>query len=310
MNPNGFSKLAVFEGSTRVDHTTDVVGSGLLVARAPDDVFMLQDGNGVYHWDGGLWAQQPGTEDYTDIHAATDGALYALSPSAGLYRYVTGTWTLVDGDPALQRAGVIFARSATDVYVVDASSGEVIHWTGAGNHTFLADYPLVDSDNPGAERVLDVQAFAANDIYLFGSRTVGSTIAGYAAHFDGAAWSELPLPAGAVDLTNTWARSATDIYVLDQQDPGSRILRYVGGTWSEVTGPWTIDPAAVWGTATETFVAAPDALWYDDGTQWSTVDLGSFRGAETVVGAGSTISVLDTVGGWHQIVRLAPWPKP
>ncbi len=308
MNPNGFGKLAIFEGRTRVDHTTDIIGSGLFVARAPDDVFMLQDGTGVYHWDGGFWDLQAGTDDYIDMHAAPDRALYALSPGGGLYQYDAGSWNLVDGDPDFFRQGVVFARAENDVYVVDASTGEVIHWTGTG-HTFLPSYPL-DSDNPGGERVLDIQAFAANDIYIFGSRTVDSTVTGYAAHFDGSSWTELAVPADALDLSSTWARSASDIYVLDRQDPGSRILRYVGGMWSEVTGPWTIDPAGVWGTATETFVAAPDGLWYDDGTQWSPVDLGNFRGAESVVGAGATIGVLDTTGGWHQIVRLAPWMTP
>jgi hypothetical protein len=305
MNPNGFAKLAIFDGSTRVDHTSTLIGTGEFVARAPDDVFMLQVGNGVYHWDGGFWDLQSGTDDVSDIHAASDGALYGLSPSSGLLRYNAGSWTVVDGDIELQRAGVLFARAANDVYVIDTTTGDVIHWTGTGNHASLASYPMTDTVN-----VLDVQAFAATDIYIFGSHTDGSTIAGYAAHFNGTAWTEIPPPAGSGDLTTTWARSATDIYAIDQQDPGSRILRYLNGTWSEVTGPWTVDPVGVWGTATETFVASPDALMYHDGMQWSPVDLGSFRGAESVIGAGDTVNVLDTTGGWHQIVRLRPWPTP
>lgn len=312
MNPNGMSRLAIFGGTTRVDHSTDLIGTGKLVARAPDDVFLLQDGTGAYHWDGAVWTLDGGTDDFFDIHAADDGAVYAVSPGTGLNRYVAGSWTVADSDLTLQ--GVVFARAANDVYIADVSTGDVFHWTAAGTYTLLPAYPRAGSIGT-TEAIHDMLVFAANDIYLFGSRTIdsgsGSTIEGYAAHFDGASWTELTLPADTGDLTTTWARSATDIYAVDQQpDLTTRILHYAGGAWSEVTGPWTIDPTSVWGTATETFVATADALFYHDGTQWSPVDLGGFRGAESVIGAGSTVSVLDTTGGWHQIVRVRPWPTP
>jgi hypothetical protein len=95
--------------------------------------------------------------------------------------------------------------------------------------------------------LLSVWGPSPDELYAVG----GEPGAGRMMRFDGAAWSEVPLPAGTPLLNWVFGFSSSLAYAVGE---GGTILRYDGADWQTESTTVTEDLWGVWG-------ASPDELW-------------------------------------------------
>lgn len=102
------------------------------------------------------------------------------------------------------------------------------------------------------------------------------------AHFDGAAWSEVPMPAldrPSRALFKVWGTSSDHVFAIGQ---GGIILYYDGVAWTQVPSGTTKDLISLWGTSPDEIVAVGGrsngviARW--DGAEWTTSVIGESPG--------------------------------
>jgi hypothetical protein len=89
--------------------------------------------------------------------------------------------------------------------------------------------------------------------------------------YDGAAWTEVSLDAGAGD-GQIWGTSASDVWAMTDS---SRLSHFDGTTWQTIeTDDFVGDLAAVWGPAPDDLWAAGSAgsIAHYDGSSWNEVD--------------------------------------
>jgi hypothetical protein len=152
------------------------------------------DGTLMEHWNGTAWSVNSSlvvTGFFADLYGVAD-----LSP--------TNAWAV----------GV-------------ANSGLLEHWNG----TTWSSVALPDPNfTPGPDE--SISASSASDIWVVGSTVNTSTGAtsGEALHFNGTAWSVVPMPQGAGAVTDI---SPTDAWAVG----GASIEQWNGTSWSVVPSP-------------------------------------------------------------------------
>lgn len=119
--------------------------------------------------------------------------------------------------------------------------------------------------------LLDVSGPSGDDLYAVG----GAPDAGVLRHFDGAAWSNVDLP--AVPLLN-WVHSfgADDVTVVGSKGTA---LRWDGQTWTaqptpteqNLWGVWGASPGDLWAVGGDGSVGGAPVLLHFDGASWSEV---------------------------------------
>jgi hypothetical protein len=100
-------------------------------------------------------------------------------------------------------------------------------------------------------------------------------------HYDGKAWSAMPVPSGAGTLAAVWASALWDAWFVGA---AGTILHWNGNTLSSIPGVTTKDLACVGGTAADdVWVGGQDGtLLHFDGSGWIPY--------ETPAGAGHTVT--------------------
>ena len=184
-----------------------------LAALAPDDVWAVgafgQGAPGrtlIEHWDGSVWSEVPRPNK-----GANPNGLSAVSAVGPDDIWAVGSW---------------FTKGFVDRTLT-------LHWDGSS-------WQRVPSPNvgPGENRLVSVEAIAADDVWAVGSRGLHTLIE----HWDGSTWSVVtsPSPGGNADLAGIAAVSADEIWAVggrvDRQADALHTLveRWDGGSWRVV----------------------------------------------------------------------------
>jgi hypothetical protein len=132
---------------------------------------------------------------------------------------------------------------------------------------------LGGASGPDSRSVADVTALSPDDAWAVGGQLRASRGVPFAEHWDGASWTEVPLPDGLPgSLDGVTASSPADVWALDGY--ARRLLRWNGQSWTDTTmaphgwvGATALSPDSVWaGSSTG---EGTEYLQHWDGKQWS-----------------------------------------
>lgn len=163
---------------------------------------------------------------------------------AVLLHYTHGAWKVVSTTFSSGLTGV-FMRTASDGWIAgsDPSGGLLLHYDGASWRQVTA--PALTGMSVGS-----VAPVSASDVWItaLGPAVNGIRPASSILHFDGRTWAVAALPLGNAALSSLVMVSATEGWAVGGycgcgiahgpgSNPGSLILHYQNGVWSEVTSP-------------------------------------------------------------------------
>lgn len=215
----------------------------------------------VLHFDGTRWSEIPGfasidgSESFTlaSVWGSSATDVWAVGGANGgfdlslIFHYDGSSWQRmpVTGD-VLPSLSDVRGVSATDVWAVgrdvtvDPSDGVVLHYDGATWKPVLQHEGLV----PNA-----VWAGSATSVFVAGFQVeeldpIHFSVAGSVWHFDGGAWTSMPLPSKSV-LNEIWGTSPSDVFAVGEDGV---VLHYDGAAWTLAT-PTRAGLLGVWGSS-------------------------------------------------------------
>lgn len=234
-----------------------------VAAFASDDVWAVGNFDGyparslILHWDGTAWAQVTapqvgeGQNYLYGIGGTATNDVWAVGQGSGqtLALHWDGTaWSEV-ATPALDAGTLqdVTAVASDDVWAV-GREGEywptvslALHWDGS-------TWTRVATPSPGARenQIASISAVSADDIWAVGMWS--GEIYNYMRlmlHWNGSAWSEVPVPTGDEGLDETYASylegvsavSATEAYAVGRDDVDSSDSRQIALKWDGIN--WT-----------------------------------------------------------------------
>ncbi|HUS67267.1 MAG TPA: hypothetical protein VMZ28_22170 [Kofleriaceae bacterium] len=229
---------------------------------ADDDVFVVADGEDIFHWDGDAWATIPtGRDGHLAVTGAGPGAVFAAGEH-GVYVH-RGFHLIENGDPAMTAVAAIaagdtiWALTGDNLQRFDGAGWTLVGTGGFGNarDVFRAgpgDFRIgsgsgsVWSGPGGGWTPSDVLMTTVNAVHGTGPDDVFAVGGGGAiAHDDGGGW-EIVREATAFDvLYDVWAGD-DDVFAVGEAGLTLHLDRNRGG-WERIVvgdGPlWS-----VWGT--------------------------------------------------------------
>jgi hypothetical protein len=302
------------------------------------DVWAVGAFGAAAHWTGGEWNEveipDVGQEDLYAIWGSSAGNVWAVGSNGIIAHYdgvdwstqavdgfteglngVWGSgpndvWAVGDGGSILHYDGVSWSEAATfpvlgllavwgtgpnDVWAAGAETeeaGVLYHWDGAS-------WSQVTDPEIALAPMLSGWSSGPNDVWI---ATLADVV-----HWDGDAWTRMPVGAGAplygitgtsagnvftvgdygtiarstggafatqslseeVTLLGLWGSSADDVWAVG----GSTLLhRGESGTWSNETTPGEDFVRAIWGaSASQVWAVGDEVVIHYDGVEWSTV---------------------------------------
>ena len=152
-----------------------------------------------------------------------------------------------------------------------------------------------------------ISAPSANDVWAVGAKELGAL----AAHFNGRAWTTMPVPANSHGLIAVAATSASNVWASSFTNKATyQIVHWNGKSWAAVASPQrilgmtAISPSNVWGVGQTADGTTLLAHW--NGTAWKQVPSPPGRGslnAVTAVSANDIWAVGATSGGKPLIIH-------
>jgi hypothetical protein len=167
--------------------------------------------------------------------------------------FAAPAWVLVPSpnpDNALNKLNAVFARTATDAWAVgqfgetaeeDENGGLALHWNGTA-------WTVSRTPNPQFrnEELKGVSGTSAADVWAVGG--IGTSVNNlprlpWAIHWNGIAWSEVPVPAGPTGtvrggLRGVVALTATNAWAVGRARSGAALVEHWNGTaWSVAATP-------------------------------------------------------------------------
>jgi hypothetical protein len=215
---------------------------------------------GILRWNGTTWS----TVSTTGLPAVRMNAVGASSATdawivgsvgAGGYSNRRGTALHWDGTTWSVLAPTLLTRSdLTGVVALSATNAWAVgkfgvgslveHWDG----TAWTQVAIPEPADGYSNGLVSVSANAANDIWAVGTYVANARNETYSLHYDGVAWSVVPMPKApqttlfpTYTLTSVAAVSATDAWAVGQVSSGAptdTLIEHWNGTaWSVVTSP-------------------------------------------------------------------------
>ena len=304
-------------------------------------VVAVSDQGGIAQWLGGTtWGIADAGSHPANDAVVIDATHIIVAQDAGKVSFWdNGTWT-TRTTPTSTYWQHISAMSPSDVWVAGNALAQGIqyaHWNGVA----WSSAPMSESGLPSAiwqdpsgapwvttwdatislwsgtdwvrQREGDndvnlVEGTAENDIWTL-SRIPSRN---RALHWDGAAWTEFPIPAdGTYTLTGAWTSGPNDYWFgAGRQASFSVVERYLlhwnGATWSAL-GPFGTEDgvaspigfAAIWGAAVDdVYAVARTALYHYDGNSWTAV-VGPTGGTDVFGSGANDVWLVKGTALWH-----------
>lgn len=229
-----------------------------VAALAPDNAWAVgvayEDGYPytlILHWDGTVWTvaySAAGGVAFPEIVAIYEDDIWV---GAGYPLHWDGTrWT-----PSPQYTGLesLSAVASDNVWGLDGAN-RVWHWDG----TTWTEMP-----RPGGpyDRLLDIAAFGANDIWAVGMVQIHSVLTETQAwHWDGRSWQLQPLRDSGMRLYAVAGWASNDVWAVGEGGTRPVAEHWDGRTWKSVDTrevPWSNSFTALEGLA----ILAPNNIW-------------------------------------------------
>jgi len=234
----------------------------------PGDIWVGTE-KGFLHYDGRAWTRHESGSATKGLWAVSSNDIWAVGNSGSSLHWDGSKWARQTGFGPVPRLGAMWATSDDDVWFLGASALRYHHGY-VENFGKLTDLQWYDKTSAWGS--------AANDIWY---TTPRSTMF----HWDGTAWSSmpLPLPTSNMAIRAVWGSGPANVYaVTAARDPfrpsNAYVVRWDGTKWAEAhailegsAGTSAVDLNAIAGTsAQDVWVGAENgALWRFDGTTWT-----------------------------------------
>jgi hypothetical protein len=165
------------------------------------------------------------------------------------------------------------ATSASSIWAVTETNGDVLHWTGS-------QWSVAEAE-PGSAGLLSsgITAVSDSDVWAFGCSGLGPGTGTW--HFDGQTWTQVS--GSAVGLVSASAVSAHNIWAIGSTSTGpcgDILTHYNGTTWQPVAAPAlngllfggivALSKTNVWATAGNGSGGAAQLVHFN-GTTWTSV---------------------------------------
>jgi hypothetical protein len=265
-----------------------------------------------------VWADITTASSPTSIQAIVAGEVWGISIGK-LVRWDGTAWAAVTVPFAWATTlGVVRGSSAHDVWVTNGGAG-LFHWDGA-NWTDLSPPGL-----PSGSRVIEMRVLGPNEAWLINSYPLPVNpqngnlyYQSMVLHWDGAGWTQVPLPAEAqpvANLVTLWATTSNDVwmggdiiqptvtqngYLFHWDGTAIRLVDFgpFQGTRQFIEGIWASGPSNVWVSGGSAIGAK---LSHYDGSAWTEIGIPSGQGAFTGVWGwcASSVWAISNGGIWH-----------
>jgi hypothetical protein len=311
-------------------NTNAIINSAF--ARADSDVWAVGTTFGTagsspsppiaYHWNGSVWSliSTPtlsagagllgvSASTATDAWAVGFLQLGSYRNSQSLFEHWNGTaWSVVGGANVGRLAGVA-DLSSTNAWAV-STLGVIEHWDGAAWTAVSTAQP--NPANTVGNRVSSISADSASDIWIAGTYTTPDyTTAAYALHYNGSAWSVVPMaqPASSsVSIGAVTSLSPSNAWAVGQTGTDPLIEHWNGSQWSIQATPSGVQYPSltavaarsatdVWAFGTrlnDNFTAQIPLMLHFDGKTWSRADSPTGNATYSALNTAAT-----TPGGPH-----------
>ncbi|WP_460363994.1 hypothetical protein [Actinocorallia lasiicapitis] len=201
--------------------------------RWADHCWLYSAGNPVVRrWVGTSWEEYP-LNGWTG-----QGQISQVASSAG-ETWITGGPNAAGGSNvyAARFDGSAFQKVAIPaehfgMLATSAAGTFVTAFDGSGEQLLLkrTGGTWTEVQIPGMRYARDIQGLSATDVWAVGTREAEATFA----HFDGTAWTNVPLPAG----TSGWSEkvvpvAANDVWAITQ----GNLMRWNGSVWTLIPSP-------------------------------------------------------------------------
>lgn len=191
---------------------------------APDNVYAVGVGGGVFHHDGVSWKTEPsGTGEWLNgIWGSGPDDVYAMADGGTVIHRKAGAWSTVDvgTTSSLQAA---WGTAADDVYLV-GDGGTIVRFDGR-------EWSPESSGTNASLRA--IWGSGRHDVYAVGYR--GGQSQGVVVHYDGASWSDQSVGSS---LCGVWGTGPDAVWIAGADDQGNTALwKLSGSEWKPVRVP-------------------------------------------------------------------------
>jgi hypothetical protein len=182
----------------------------------------------------------------------------------------------------------VWGAAANDVFAVgshiSSPAGAIMHFNGTAWSEMTG--PSLPPQTDVVIMWRSVWGSSGHDVYAVGARygTMTTPTTGLlqptaiVAHYDGSAWSLVPLPSGNNrEILDVWGTSGSNVYLVGDFQPGDGndegiILHFNGTSWTETRyGTGGLHLKAAWGTGANDIFAVGDngTILHFNGTTWT-----------------------------------------
>jgi hypothetical protein len=222
-------------------------------ASGPNDVWAVGAVSTLVHYDGATWtaATSPRISTLKAVWGSGPNDVWAVGVRKSpffffedFFHFDGTSWAIKT--PASLPHGTplsVWGSSRSDVWIAD---GNMLWHSSDGNTFARAATP------PG---LATVWGTASDDVWAGG--------AGGLHHFDGEAWTAVPLPANVTTIVSIWGTGPRDVWV---GESSGRVFVFDGTQWSAVKSPTAGAQPAAAGTARHVYLWGTPAI--DRAVQW------------------------------------------
>ena len=204
-------------------------------------------GHAFFHWNGSAWAR---------VTVSNGGATAVSADSA------SDAWAV--------------GERSTSAGVVNL----VLHWNGTRWARVPVPSPGSGSGGVKFDNLDSVSALSPTDVWAVGFFTENTGSVALALHWNGTAWTQVPVPNAAQDtLQAVTALSATDVWAVGNASTGQALVLHWNGTaWTQVATPSGIgtllavsplSPTDVWAVGAGGNFFDQSLVLHWDGTTWT-----------------------------------------
>lgn len=279
-------------------------------ASSASDLWVAGEGGTVLRYDGSSWLT---------VMTGTIAPFFAITGTSAsdvwaggydLLHYANGVRSKVDWIPPARPftwwINDIWAASPSEAWAVSGyfdgypRSNSSIHYF---NGTKWSEAPF--SGQSSGRDLAGVWGSSRSSVWVVGSERVlqgGPPWQGKIWHYNGTAWSSVPIPQSGI-LYGIWGSSSSDVWAVGGD---GTILHYDGSNWSKVpsgTNAWLRD---VWGASASNVWIVGDGgtiLRYD-GRSWVKMESGTVQNLQGIWG--TSASSVWVVGGGGTVLRRVP----
>lgn len=232
---------------------------------APNNVYAVGNGGGLFHYAGAGWTQQANftDKDLRGVHGVSETEIYAIGLQGSAAKFDGFGWQPVPIWPTTSKPNLhaVYAGKKTD--------GSTDVWAVGQSGT----YRLQDVNGVQSWKAFSapyVNAFAVHGVDADHIWSVG--MQGKINHWDGSSW-KAQNSGTSIALRGVWALAADDAWAVGE---GGVILHWNGVKWTSAKSIVKETLHAIWGVGKNDLwaVGGRGTVLHYDGTGWKAINIG------------------------------------